>query len=75
MGEIRAYKRTSLISPENVLFCWGGCKNQREVRSREQKRKERRRGRKREREIGRGRTGKGREKKGTEKAKRFHEGI
>ena len=63
MGEIRAYRRTSLISPENVFsFLWGerGSKNQREVRTREQRGKERRRGRKRER----GGTGKGKEKKG-----------
>ena len=66
MGEIRAYRRTSLISPENVFsFLWGGrgSKNQREVRSREQRGKERRRGRKRER----GGTGKGKEKKGKSK--------
>ena len=64
MGEIRAYRRTSLISPENVFFCFGGgCKNQREVRSIEQTGKERRRGRKRER----GGTGKGKEKKGKSK--------
>ena len=66
MSEIRVYKRTSLISSENVfVLCFGrgGGKNQREVKGREQRGKERRRGRKRER----GETGKGKEKKGKSK--------